>query len=208
MNMHIIFNLDGCGVYYDTNEPLHLDALLAWVLAPRQFGSTHLDRSDVPDDVQLPLLRSTISGREVWHASALFAPQGTETLRYWRKKFRASRAHLTAGNPNLMSGSYREYNVPVPLLLISRLEAWASGDGAEVRRLLREVKSLGKKRAYGYGRVSSIDVTEADEDYSLIRDGRAMRWLPDQAGWRSVRTAPPYWSAIDRVQCCEVGERR
>ncbi len=207
MNMQITFHLDGCGVYYDPNEPIHIDSLLAWTLAVIQHGSKHIDRDDTPDDVQLPLLRSRVNGVNVWHASALFPDGGdVETLRFWRKKFRASRVGVTSGSPNLMSGVYREYNVPVPLLLAPRMIGYASGSGKEARRLLKQIKSIGKKRAYGYGKVMDVEVIEINSDYSFVKDGKAMRFLPSQNGTRLIRCAPPYWNNVGRVLCCEVGD--
>lgn len=207
MNFKITFNLDGCGIYYDINEPLHLDALLAFALAPFQTQQTDIGRDDQPDDIQLPLMRSSVRGHSIWHASALFpVQQGGETLRFWRKKFRQNCIELTSGSPNLQSGIYREYNMPVPLLLAPQMIAYGSGDRGETQHILRRhIKSLGKKRAYGYGKVTSIACEEIHEDLSLIADGIAMRWLPSPDGIRQVRPAPPYWNNIGKVSSCEVG---
>ncbi len=207
MNFKVIFQLDGCGMYYDRNEPIHLDALLAWALAPMQSATQNLGRSDPPDDIQLPLLRSIINGSQIWHASALFPEQDeSETYRFWRKRFRQQRIELTTGNVILTNGVYREYNMPVSLLLVPKMIAYASGNCKEVKRILKKhIKSLGKKRAYGYGKVVSIECEETPDDWSLVKDGRAMRWLPEPAGTRPVRPAPPYWNNIGRVNCLEVG---
>lgn len=207
MHFKVIFNLDGCGIYYDQNEPIHLDALLAYALAPMQTKRHYIERGDEPDDIQLPLLRSTIQGHKIWHASALFLDsRDHETLRFWRKKFRTNRLHLTKGSPNLQMGIYREYNVPVPLMLIPRLIAYASGDCRETRRILQKsIKSLGKKRAYGYGKITSIETEETPEDFSIVKDGVSMRWLPHANGIRQVRVCPPYWNQVNTVNCCEIG---
>jgi hypothetical protein len=209
MNFKVTFELDGTGIYYDPNEPPHLDALLAWALAPMQTDRRDIDRSDPPDDIKIPLLRSTIYGVKVWHASALFPEQdGMETLRFWRKKFNQDRIHLTSGSPNLQNGVYREYNMPVPLLLVPRMVAYASGNRKEVKRILfKNVTALGKKRAYGYGRIVKIEYEEIPNDWSLTANGMAMRWLPSPDGIRQVRPAPPYWNTVGRVACCEVGSR-
>jgi CRISPR type IV-associated protein Csf3 len=209
MNFKVIFELDGTGIYYDPHEPIHLDALLAWALAPMQAPERCLMRSDTPDDIQLPLLRSTMHGAKVWHASALFPEQdGVETLRFWRKKFDQSRLHLTQGSPNLQNGVYREYNMPVPLLLVPRMIAYASGNRKAVKRLLKKhITALGKKRAYGYGRIVDITCEATADDWSVTADGVAMRWLPHPDGGRQVRPAPPYWNTVGAVACLEVGQR-
>ncbi len=205
MHFKVIFHLDGSGIYMD--EPIHLDALLAYCLAPMQRGSSEITREDTPDDIRLPLMRSMINGAEVWHASALF-PDGAEyeVLRHWRKRFRQHRVELTRGSPNLKMGVYREYNVPMPLILAPRMVCYASGNRKSVKKILRKtIRSLGKKRAYGYGRIREIELEETPEDWSLVKDGLAMRWLPHPDGTRLVRPAPPYWNIVGRVRCCEVG---
>jgi len=209
MHFKVIFNLDGRGVCCDPFEPTHLDALLAWSLAPMQSKQRNLGRDDVPDDIQLPFVRSRINGYRLWHASALF-PEGAsiETLRHWRKRFRQDRIELTSGSPNLTNGIYREYNAPVPLLLVPRMVAYASGNRKEVKKLLRKwITSLGRKRAHGHGQITSIDCEETHEDWSFVKDGKAARWLPQADAIRLVRTSPPYWNSVDRIPCCEVGDK-
>jgi len=206
MNFRVTFHLDGSGVVIDPAEPLHLDALLAWALAPRVGVRPCLSRDDPIDPVPLPLDYSRIGGVNVWHASALFpdGPTG-EDLAYWRKRFRQSRAELTTGSPNLQNSTYRDWNMPLPLLLCTRLVGYASGSRKECKRLLRDVRSLGKKRAHGHGKVIDLELEQVPEDWSLVCEGRAMRWLPSADGARLVRPQPPYWHPEGRVPCCEVG---
>lgn len=208
MKFKVIFYLDGSGIHYDPNEPLHLDALLTWALAPRQGVRPALTRDDPPEHVDLPLLRQHFAGGLwCWRASALL-PEGPlgEDLQFWRCRFRQGRADLSTGSPNLTNGTWRDWNMPMPLLLTRRLVAYAEGNRKECRRLLAEVRFLGKKRAYGCGRVVGLDLLETAEDWSIARDGLAMRWQPDESGTRRVRLRPPYWNRVDRVTCCEVGD--
>lgn len=208
-HLKITFHLDGTGVYYDPAEPIMLDALLAVELVNKQFGHRHLTRDDVPDDVTLPLLRAHFGDEWVWRASALFPDDDTiETVRHWRCRFRQDRAPgLTRGSPNLTNGVYRDWNMPVPLLLCRSLVGYASGNRKEVKRVLKRIKALGKKRAHGYGKVVSVDVERIEDDRSLVWGGVAMRWLPLPGGVRIGRPRPPYWSPIGAVACCEIGAR-
>ena len=83
------------------------------------------------------------------------------------------------------------------------MTAWALGDRKRVEQILRKhVRTLGKKRAYGHGRVNGVSVEWCDDDYSMVRDGIAMRWLPDAEGLRFVRPRPPYWNIVGAVPCC------
>lgn len=40
-----------------------------------------------------------------------------------------------------------------------------------------------------------------DEDYSMYRDGKPTRFLPDAMGARLCRVRPPYWNMYDRTTC-------
>lgn len=207
--LQITFHLDGSGIYYDPREPIHLDGLLAWALAPMHCAGDPPARDEVPAEIPLPLGRWEFHGAWGWCASALF-PDGpqAESLHFWRKRFCQSRAELTTGTPNLQRDTYREYNMPLPLLLVPRMIAWALGDRKRVAQILRKnVRCLGKKRAYGHGQVTEIVVEWTDVDYSLSRDGGATRWLPCQGGLRIVRPRAPYWNRVGAIRCCEISAR-
>lgn len=206
--LRVTFHLDGSGVYYDPHEPLTLDGILAAACIRHHTHGDPPSRDEAPFDVPLPLQRWTINDAWGWHASALF-PDGAsaQTLLRWRKRMRQDRIELTEGSPNLTNGVYRDWDMPLPVLLCRRMVAYAYGDAYDVRReLRRNIQWLGKKRAHGRGRVTSIDVEAITENLSLVRDGVAQRWLPSVAGYRLVRTRPPYWNSLDRVTCVEIGE--
>lgn len=207
MHFKVTFHLDGSGLIYDPNEPIHLDALLCWAMAPRQGVHQEINRDTVPEHVGLTLERQYFGPHWVWKASALFpeGPQG-EDLQFWRKRFRQGRAELSEGSPSLTNSTYRDWQMPTPLLLTNKLVAYAHGSRKEAKRLLRDVTHLGKKRAHGHGKVIGLDLDEVERDYSLLRDGCAMRWLPLTQGDRQVRLRPPYWNRHERVPCCEVGD--
>ena len=203
------FNLDGTGILLNDFEPIHLDALLCAIAAKNHPNfNNSLSREDKPDDILIPLHRSLINKRLVWHASALFCEETDikETLRYWRKRFRDNRGHLTEGAPNLTRGTYRSYNMPIAPKLIKKLSAYFSGNLGQTEKLLKQIKGIGHKRKLGYGRVLSYEIEETSKDCSLICNGLAMRWLPDANGTKLVRSAPPYWSSFNKVRCCEIGD--
>ncbi len=208
MKFKVIFHLDGTGVYYDFREPIHLDSLLAWVLSARIGMLDDLQRDEEPAEIGLPFVKKHIGGSWVYSASALF-PDGMqgEGLQYWRKRFRQQFADITTGSPNLVCGVYRDWNTPIPLVLTPRMVAYANGNRKECKKLLKELRYLGKKRSYGFGKIIEIEFQEIEEDYSLVKDGQAMRYLPHQDGIRLVRPRPPYWNRIGRVKCCEIGDK-
>lgn len=205
--MRVTFHLDGAGVYYDPTEPLTLDGLLAWCCSRHHVHGEPPARDEAPADIPLPLQKWEKGDAWGWHASALF-PEGAtaETIVRWRKRFRQNRVERTTGSPNLTNGTYRDWDMPVPLLLTRTMVAYAVGEVREVKReLRRNVRYLGKKRAHGHGAVVSIDVEPVDEDYSLYKDGILMRWMPSAVAHRLVRPRPPYWSSVGRVMCAEIG---
>lgn len=205
--LRVVFTLDGAGLYYDPVEPITLDGLLAAACARHHVHGEPPGRDEEPDDIPIPLARWNIGGTWGWKASALF-PEGDtlESLTFWRKRLRQDRIEITAGSPNTTNGTYRDWNMPLPLLLCRTMVAYAFGDRVNVRReLRRSVRWLGKKRAHGHGRVTDIEVDRVDQDWSMSRDGIGTRWLPAENGARLVRPRPPYWSNCGRVACREIG---
>jgi CRISPR type IV-associated protein Csf3 len=86
--------------------------------------------------------------------------------------------------------------------------AYAVGDRGRVNQILRKhIKFLGKKRAYGKGRIVGVETEIVDYDYSMFKDNFAMRFLPKEDGSRQCRVRPPYWNIWDRVNCCEIGDK-
>jgi CRISPR type IV-associated protein Csf3 len=111
------------------------------------------------------------------------------------------------GSPNLTGGPYKDKNMPFPLLLVSQMIAYGSGDRKGIKKILKKhIRSLGRQRSAGYGRIVSVDCVEIEHDWSLVKDGCAMRCLPDENGIRIQRVVPPYWNNTDRIKCCEIGD--
>jgi len=206
-NLQIIFHLNGEGVYYDPAEPLHLDALLAWILIGKYIKFDCIGKSDVPFDTPLPVEKWKLNRYWGWKTSALFPGSYFESIQYWRKKFRQDKIEYMKGSVNLKQGRYREYNTPIRLIVTDKMIAYCNGDLKKVKKVLRKLKYLGKKTAYGKGKIIGLEIIEIPEDYSIVKDGKAMRWLPKKNGIRLCRCRPPYWNRIDRINCCEVGDK-
>lgn len=206
--LKITFHTDGSGVYYDPAEPLTLDGILAAASARHHVHGEPPARDEEPFDIPLPLLRWERAGTWGWHASALFPDGDTlESLTFWRKRLRQNRIELTEGSPNLTNGVYRDWNMPLPLLLCRSMVAYAMGErGKVLRELRRSIRWLGKKRAHGRGRVIGIEAETIGEDWSIAKDGVMTRWMPRGDGTRLVRPRPPYWSNCGRVRCNEIGD--
>lgn len=209
-NFKVTFTLDGSGVAYDPHEPTHLDSLVGYCRAA-ELGLPPPLGDEAPAEFEIPLAQATIRGETVYRASALIPsePDAPEDTIYWRKRLRQARVEVAKGSPNLTNGLWRDWQMPLHLMLIRELVAYGRGEVAEVRRLLRtHIRHIGKKRSQGHGRVSRITVERCEQDWGLLRDGCAMRWLPavDLGSARLSRLQPPYWHSWDRVPVCEVGE--
>lgn len=206
--LKITIHLDGTGIYYDPVEPIHLDSLLTALVARHHVHGEPPARDEAPDEIPIPCARWKRNGVWGWRCSALF-PEGqtADALTHWRKRFRESRADIIeSASPNLEHHTYRAWNTPVPLLLCHRMVAYAVGDRRSIRHELVRLDFLGKKRAHGHGRVVGVDVDVIDDDWSMMKDSAAMRWLPTEGGTRLVRPRPPYWNIVGRVPSCEVGD--
>jgi hypothetical protein len=65
---------------------------------------------------------------------------------------------------------------------------------------------LGRKRSVGKGKIVKITTEVIEKDYSVVKEGKAMRYIPQKGACRLVRPRPPYWNLFGRVPCCEVGD--
>lgn len=211
-DVKIIFTLDGTGIAYNPGEPIHLDALVDWILRPLKLGSSGgcMNADDPVSEINLPFAKHDCgNGAWVWKASALFPDGDFETLIYWRKKFRQARADITKGSPNLQNATYREYNTPLPVKLCRTLTAYAvTFDRGDLQKMLRQkLKYLGKKRSIGLGKIVSVDVENVDYDWSIAKTGFATRYLPHPDGLKVVRPRPPYWNIHHRTNCLVAGDQ-
>lgn len=209
MYFKVIIELDGKGVYINPLNPIHIDGLLVWALAAKQGKTEALSKNDIPDFIKIPLMMETINNSKVWKSSALFPEnEGIESIQYYRKKFDTSRMEVTKGTANLIMGKYKEYNMPIPLLLINKLIGYCDGNRYEVGRILKKnIRYIGKYRSQGYGKIINIITEKTDNDYSLVKEGKAMRNYPHPKGVKICRSLPPYWNMHEAVKCLEVGDK-
>ena len=210
--LKITLEIDSAGVIYNPWNPPMLDAIIDYCLNILSRGKDNYlpERDDMPVEINLPLGKWHYKNLWGWVATPFLPDENEElieSLRYFRKKFRTNRISQTEGSPNLQSGTYREWNIPLVPLLIRKLTAFCLADRHTIDSLLRRnLRYIGQKRHRGFGRINKITVETTDKD-PLIQSGYAMRWLPHKDGIREVRTRPPYWNINDRYLCCEIGEK-
>lgn len=208
-NFKVEFNLDGTGMWYDPTTPIHLDALMSWCLTPFHIPieDRNISRDDEPTFIPIPVLQETINGHKVFCASAL-SPEGffAEDNSFYKKSFRENRIEITKGSPTLTNGEYRAYKNNIPLILTHKMVAYCVSDcKKKLKSALRSLKYLGKKRAYGFGRIVKIEIEEVNYNYSLFKNGKTNRFIPSENGTRFVRPMPPYWNGYGKIKCLDIG---
>ena len=112
-------------------------------------------------------------------------------------------------------GIYRAYRIPNVIRTVKNgtITFWAMGHREEVEELLGYIPAVGKKPAAGYGIVTSWEVEDCEDDYSL--------WHPDYGLMRPVEVGsseeidlnltrypvmqygvkPPYWKPQNMRWC-------
>lgn len=207
MFLKVIFEMDGAGIEYSPHEPIHLDGLLSWCLVEKSPEYTH-DRDGQPTELDLPLKKWESPEDWCWKASAL-APEGwnMETIRYVRRHFDVGLSTLCAGKPNTIGLRYKDRNDPHTFQIVTALAAYADTEEPEIiQRELHKLKYLGRGVARGNGRIQKIRFEEADDDFSVIKNGIVARYLPHPKGWKFVRCRPEYWRTLGRVHCFTPGD--
>lgn len=204
----VTIHLDGKGVIIHPYEPLHLDGLIDWAGSFRYPPGEAPGRDDRLDPLPLPISSADVNGSQVYRASALFPSETLQDVRSWKKRFRMTAAEALGvqGTINQSTGPYRSFMTPMQVTLTRSLVGWFHGDGGDVRKWFKALRSVGRKRSMGYGRILGIDFDLTDEDRTLTWDGCATRWLPHPRGMKLVRPKPPYWHNHGRVACLSPGE--
>jgi hypothetical protein len=108
-------------------------------------------------------------------------------------------------------GAEKSYDLPLFLRVTPRIDWFCIGNPDEVKSLLDCVTGLGKKRSQGFGQVCQWDVTEIDQDWSLVKDKELMKPVSGKVyssldldrfynvlkwGWK-----PPVWLPENQALC-------
>ena len=198
---HLIFRERLSQDYYTlpSKEPvtIHDQQLIKPIKRSRTYGAA--DNGD--------LIHASVAQFDIPASQA-----GTVTV---YKRFDEAHCHEIATEQrkiNVGAGHYRAYMMRLPYLPARSATFYCNGDLAEVLRLIGYLPGLGKKTAYGYGMIRSVSVEETPEDYSLVKDGVAMRPLPCSFGYESdekmyLAWKAPYWSKQNVTVCVPPGAK-
>lgn len=196
------------------NHPwLHLDGLTAHLKYEERMGRAyrHLPSKAVmsQEGRDRPLFQKTAGVR---HASvSIFCPDVPFTTQAYFKRFEpAGFPESGQRKVNIGSGHYRNYMLRSVLVPCERVEFHGCGDAGRVAELLSTVTHLGNDGRVGHGRILRLEVSEEDEDLSIITHGIAMRPIPVTALRRWSEAVPlawhaPYWAPGSVGLCAPPG---
>lgn len=206
---------------------------IEWTLPLRGNESRHLEIQASPHRglpaplagaIPIPIDRVRVSDTcSIARCSAPIFRTEYEYVERWAKRLDSNAFLPLLGEDGPQSvdhraGQTKAYFVPLRLRIVERV-VWfcvAHGDRkgtgksarspeATLRRILREIPAIGKKIAFGYGRVARWEMERVAEDWSWFAPSRAgpvlMRSLPVElvpAGTVGSRQSygaccPPYW---------------
>lgn len=148
-----------------------------------------------------------------WYWACSFAQyekQG-EYIAYWHKRFDEVLAEQHAdfagrrGKIAVNAGRYKNYRMPIVIILADKLEWYCVGEPDEIRVLLTGITAIGKKRSQGYGLIDEWLVEDWPEDWSEVGPGgklmRALHEMPKTTEKANVMMSgmkPPYWAQSNK----------
>ncbi len=154
--------------------------------------------------------------RDVLHASVAQFDVGTEQAGVVTvyKRFHEANCHeinTKISKVQVGRGHFRAYMMKLPYLPARSVTFYCNGDMGEILRLIGYLPGLGKKTAYGYGMIKSVSADLTDENYSLVKDGVAMRPIPldlkrfDSDDKMMLAYRAPYWDKRNVAPCIPPG---
>ena len=161
-------------------------------------------------EVSLPIKRYYFNDKEyIYHASVSIFDQGqayvtTIYKRFYEKYLDFNR--IKRKKIDRSRGFFRDYMIKLVYIPARKVTFYACGDAEALDVLFQGLPGLGKKTAIGFGSIKDYSIKEINEDYSIVKDGMAMRSIPAEAvKWSSeivlMAYKAPYW-AKENVKPC------
>lgn len=202
-------------VWESSNGHRHYTRLAGSGAEPPQMRGVKV----VPGAIPIPIMRRHVAGfaHPVPLCSSPIYLTANDRHEHYARRFDVSPDLIGEKDRRVFqaaSGEFKSFRLPLRTRLIDRVVWFCAGRTGnarapmkEIRRLLREIKYLGKKTSQGYGEVAEWIVEPADEDWSWFAPSPVgpvlMRPLPpavvpaDVVGARPWfgGIVPPYWMA-------------
>ena len=156
--------------------------------------------------VELPPQPIKQTGK-LFHSSISFFDTDRKALDVIYKKFED---RWIGGNKKISraSGFYRDYMIQSIYFPARKVFFYVNGDYEELEKICKNITNLGDNTRIGWGFVRRFEIERTEKDYSLIKDGKAMRPIPISMLKKAEETIslpwkPPYW-APENVSLCAV----
>lgn len=113
---------------------------------------------------------------------------------------------------SLGSGPLRNWAMSLAYLPATKAVFYAKANAEELRRSLAHLPALGKEANVGWGEISSFDIEEIEEDWAVVKDGKAQRMIPQWALRSYEELVPmayrsPYWDKRNVELCAPPGTK-
>lgn len=200
-----------------TTPWLNLDGLLSHLVLFHGFQEEYFllpkkKKLDFPEKWMAAPLKKT---DEIYHASvSFFEPRSTVRVTNIYKRFE------TGGTDGLKtkkirrgSGYFRDHILRQPYFAARQVYFYGCGDKELIDSLLNDyILGLGNDFRVGFGPVRGWKVEKVGQDFSLVRNGAAMRPIPvemcaefDEIVPMSYK--PPHWDPRNIADCVPPGGR-
>ena len=193
------------------DEYLPLDGILFYQVMRDEHGPQIITvpGSCLPCHEETLPLAVANSGTQNWYYCCSWAQwsHDVEGRDYWNKRFDSRLSDLVdfggrRGKVLIEQGRYKAYHMPVFYRAALWIDWWCVGDRERIEYLLLCCTHVGKKAAQGWGRVIRWEIESAPEDWSVWRDGKLMRGIPDDSGGAHIQhygVRPSYWLSANQM---------
>ncbi len=189
---------------------IHLDGLILHLLYRDLLGDDYYclpskEPLDFSQYVRAPIAQTV----DVYHASVSFFDTDQKFATTIYKRFCTEYLDLLKSKMKKVrrgSGHFRDYMMRMIYIPARSIYFYTCANRAELERLLGHVTDLGKKAAYGFGKVRTLKIEEIEEDYGIVKEGVAMRPIPvtmlrDAEIKMMLAYKPPYWNKRNVALC-------
>lgn len=161
-------------------------------------------------ELKLPLKRYYFAKDEfIYHASVSIFDTNDAYVTTIYKKFCERYLDLNKVRRKKIDrtrGHFKDWQIKLVYIPARKVVFYANGDAEEIEKLLKGLPGLGKKTSIGFGAVKSYKVREIREDWSIVKDGIAMRSIPLEAVELYSEAVPmawkaPYWAKENVAMC-------
>jgi len=198
-------------------EPIILDSIISAAKAKEILGEEFYSGKNVvgTEEQIRSMLDPILDRKHNVYCTSIGIGEHRESVTSWTKRWDEKNDDIVKFNGkgkervDIGSGFYKNYHMPVVIKSYKTITFYVRGNMEEVKRLLENyIFYLGKKGSQGFGQVKKWEFEEIEADWSICRDGKLMRPVPEKeckekieemvrkeipANVRQHPILPPYW---------------